>query len=126
MATLTSPQLKAALEAVPDWRKRGSSLRREFKFPDFAAAMKFVNAVARTAERANHHPDIDIRWNVVILTLSTHDEGGITGKDTDLAARIDSLAGKDTARAPGTRRLAGESKGSQSPASPRNKRRNSK
>jgi 4a-hydroxytetrahydrobiopterin dehydratase len=58
---------------------------------DFADALAYVNAVGELAERANHHPDIDIRWNAVTLRLSTHSAGGITQADLDLAGRIDAL-----------------------------------
>jgi 4a-hydroxytetrahydrobiopterin dehydratase len=92
MAKLSPSQIKAALPSIPKWRKRGSNILRTFEFADFAAAMKFVNAVARRAEKADHHPDIDIRWNKVTLALSTHSAGGLTRMDFDLAASIDALA----------------------------------
>jgi 4a-hydroxytetrahydrobiopterin dehydratase len=91
MATLTANAIRAALPAVPLWRKRGAVIRRTFTFADFPPAMKFVNAVARLAEKAGHHPDIDIRWNRVTLALTTHDAGGLTAKDFELAARLDRL-----------------------------------
>lgn len=91
MAKLSSAQIRAALTAVPGWRKKGPSLTRVFQFKDFPAAIKFVNAVARAAEKARHHPDIDIRWNKVTLTLTTHDAGGLTEKDFDLAKKFDRL-----------------------------------
>ncbi len=75
------------------WDEEGGALRRDFGFADFAEALAFVNQVGALAEEANHHPDIDIRWNVVTLRLSTHSEGNVvTGRDRDLAARIDGLA----------------------------------
>ena len=64
-------------------------MSRTFVFGDFVEAMSFVMTVALAAERAFHHPDIDIRWNKVTLTLSTHSEGGLTQKDADLAASLD-------------------------------------
>ena len=67
-------------------------ISRTFEFADFPAAMKFVNPVARAAEKSCHHPDIDIRWNKVTLALTTHDAGGLTEKDFTLAAKFDSLA----------------------------------
>ena len=85
---MSSTEVKTALSTLPDWKKRGDSIRREFEFEDFAGAMRFVNRVAKLAEKANHHPDIDIRWNKVTLTLSTHDAGGLTQKDFDLAGQI--------------------------------------
>ncbi len=74
------------------WVEEGGALRRDFRFADFAEALAFVNRVGALAEEANHHPDIDIRWNVVTLGLSTHSEGNIvTDRDRELAARIDGL-----------------------------------
>ena len=92
MATkLRVPQIKTALVSVPDWKRKGSAIRRTYKFKDFPAAIRFVNSVARIAEKAWHHPDIDIRWNKVTLTLSTHDAGGLTRKDFALAKKFDGL-----------------------------------
>jgi 4a-hydroxytetrahydrobiopterin dehydratase len=91
MARLNSTRIKAALKTVPDWQKTGAAISRTFRFKDFVAAMKFVNAVAKLAEKAWHHPDIDIRWNKVTLTLTTHSEGGLTGKDFQLAKQFDRL-----------------------------------
>ena len=79
---------------MSSWSQRPDALERDFEFEDFAAAMKFVSAVADAAEAANHHPDILVHGsNKVRLTLSTHSEGGLTEKDHELARRIDGLAG---------------------------------
>jgi len=75
----------------PHWTIEGEGLTRVFAFADFNAAMGFVTRVALAAEVADHHPDIDIRWNKVRIVLTTHSEDALTAKDTDLAARIDSL-----------------------------------
>lgn len=91
MAKLIAAQIKTALTSVPDWQKSGPTIRRVFQFKDFVAAMKFVNAVAKLAEKAWHHPDIDIRWNKVTLALTTHSEGGLTAKDFKLAKQFDGL-----------------------------------
>ena len=91
MPKLTAAQIKSALPTVPHWKKQGATLRRTCEFKDFPAAMRFVNAVARRAEKAGHHPDIDIRWNKVALALTTHDEGGLTEKDFALARKFDAL-----------------------------------
>jgi 4a-hydroxytetrahydrobiopterin dehydratase len=88
---LNAAQIKSALASVPDWKKKRATIGRTFVFKDFPAAIKFVNAVARLAEKAWHHPDIDIRWNRVSLTLTTHDAGGLTRKDFALARKFDSL-----------------------------------
>ena len=92
MAELTPEQVKGALGAVKGWEKQSAEIQRTYEFKDFAAAMDFVNKVARAAEEANHHPDIDIRWNKVKLALATHSEGGLTQKDFDLAKKVDGLA----------------------------------
>ena len=92
MAKLTAAQIKAALPRVPAWKKKNAAIHRTYEFKDFVAAMKFVNRAARLAEKACHHPDIDIRWNRVTLVLSTHDEGGLTEKDFTLAAKLDQVA----------------------------------
>jgi 4a-hydroxytetrahydrobiopterin dehydratase len=89
MAVLTDAEVAAALRDLSDWTRDGDTIRREVELRDFAAAMAFVNRVASLAEAAEHHPDIDIRWNRVALTLSTHSEGGITSRDLALARRID-------------------------------------
>lgn len=91
MALLDSTEVKLALRQTTAWSKRGRVIRRTFEFGDFKAAMQFVNRVAKLAERAGHHPDIDIRWNQVTLGLSTHSEGGLTDKDFSLARQIDAL-----------------------------------
>jgi len=92
MAKLNASQIKAALATVPDWSKRGKTIARTFGFKDFPAAIKFVNTVAKLAEKAWHHPDIDIRWNKVTLVLTTHDAGGLTDKDFALAKKFDQKA----------------------------------
>jgi 4a-hydroxytetrahydrobiopterin dehydratase len=89
MAKLTATQIKTALTAVPEWKRKRSAITRTYQFKDFPAAIRFVNAVAKKAENAWHHPDIDIRWNKVTLTLTTHDQGGLTEKDFSLAAAFD-------------------------------------
>jgi 4a-hydroxytetrahydrobiopterin dehydratase len=89
MPKLTPTQIKASLGSVPKWKKKGSAISRTYEFKDFPAAVKFVNNVAKIAEKAWHHPDIDIRWNKVTLALTTHDAGGLTEKDFELAAKFD-------------------------------------
>lgn len=91
MAKSTKARIKSSLAAVPDWKKRGVAITRTYQFKDFPAAIKFVNAVATLAEKACHHPDIDIRWNKVTLVLTTHDQGGLTEKDFALARKFDKL-----------------------------------
>jgi 4a-hydroxytetrahydrobiopterin dehydratase len=91
MTKLTAAELRNLRADLPGWRRRGSVLSRTYTFEDFLQAMKFVQGVARAAERAGHHPDIDIRWNRVTLALTTHDAGGLTELDVKLAKRCDAL-----------------------------------
>jgi 4a-hydroxytetrahydrobiopterin dehydratase len=72
----------------PDWEMEGETITREFRFTDFAEAMGFVTRTALAAEAMDHHPDIDIRWNTVTLTLSTHSVGALTELDRELAGTI--------------------------------------
>jgi 4a-hydroxytetrahydrobiopterin dehydratase len=89
---LTADDVDAALaEQGIDWERRDDQLVTTVTLHDFAAALAFVNAVGAAAEAANHHPDIDIRWNTVHLALSTHSSGGLTVLDLALAAAIDRL-----------------------------------
>jgi len=92
MPKLTPAAIKRAMRGVRGWKLRGRTITRTFVFKDFPAAIKFVNAVARAAEKADHHPDIDIRWNKVTMTLSTHSAGGLTQQDFNMARKIDQLA----------------------------------
>jgi 4a-hydroxytetrahydrobiopterin dehydratase len=92
MARLEADEVGRRLAERPGWRREGDEIRREFEFKDFRQAMAFVNKVADAANTADHHPDIDIRYNRVTMALSTHSEGGLTAKDFDLAAKIDAAA----------------------------------
>jgi len=92
MALLSGAEVAEKLALLPEWRLAGETIERTLTFEDFPAAMAFVNSVAEKAEKANHHPDIDIRWNRVRLALSSHDAGGLTERDFNLAAAIDLLA----------------------------------
>ena len=90
MATaLTAPEREALAASHPAWTIDGETVRRTFGFLDFAAAMGFVTRVALSAEKADHHPDIDVRWNKVTLTLSTHSIGALSDLDRSLVATID-------------------------------------
>jgi 4a-hydroxytetrahydrobiopterin dehydratase len=76
------------LAATPGWTRDGAAIQRTWRFVDFKAAMIFVNGVAALAEKANHHPDVAIHYNEVTLRLWSHDAGGLTGRDFDLARRV--------------------------------------
>lgn len=89
MPKLTESQVTESLKSVPEWGESGDAIQRTYQFPDFVKAMAFVDQVAQAAETFHHHPDILIRYSKVTLTLSTHDAGGITVKDFDLAKKCD-------------------------------------
>jgi 4a-hydroxytetrahydrobiopterin dehydratase len=91
MPLLTTAEVNEKLALLPAWRLAGDNIERTVAFADFPAAIAFVNRVADASEKANHHPDIDIRWNRVRLALSSHDAGGLTERDFKLAGVIDSL-----------------------------------
>ena len=92
MTALTALDAASRLAALPGWQIKEGELTRTFSFKDFLSALAFVNHVGEQAEKAGHHPDIDIRYNKVRLGLVTHDAGGLTAKDFELAAVIDKLA----------------------------------
>lgn len=88
-ARLSDLEIQRALGNLPGWARRGDVLTKTFTFQRFLDGIDFVVRVAHQAEAANHHPDIDIRYNKVTCTLSTHDAGGITEKDLQLAKDIE-------------------------------------
>ncbi len=88
---LTEAEISARLAEVPKWTRIGNAITRSWEFEDFAEALAFINKVGALAEAMNHHPDIVNSWNKVTLTLMTHDRGGITDLDFDLARKIDAL-----------------------------------
>src|SRR6476619_498754 len=90
MAELLSDiEIQRDLGSLQGWSRKGDVLTRTYAFRNFLQSIEFVNRVAALAESANHHPDIDIRYSKVTLTLSTHDAGGITSNDVNLARAID-------------------------------------
>jgi len=91
MALVDDHEVEAFLQEHSEWSRSGDSINRTFEFEGFSEAMGFVVRVALEAEKADHHPDIDVRWNKVTLDLSTHSEGGLTPKDLKLADTADGL-----------------------------------
>ena len=88
MAKASEAAIKSFLDESSKWKRDEEAIKAEFEFEDFNQAMGFLTRVGLAAEKVDHHPDIDIRWNKVLLVLSTHSEGGITKKDLDLAGVI--------------------------------------
>ena len=92
MSILTPEMVQEGLRSLPHWKLEGKEIVRHYQFPDFVAAMVFVNQVAEKAETAGHHPDIDIRYNKVRLALVSHDQGGLTQRDMKMARAMNSLS----------------------------------
>ncbi|MDP9040028.1 MAG: 4a-hydroxytetrahydrobiopterin dehydratase [Acidobacteriota bacterium] len=97
---LSPSELQGLLEDLPEWSIREGALVREWTLPGFPEAMLFVNRVAALAERANHHPDIDIRYSRVLLSLVSHDSGGITARDAAMARELGTVATGTPPRGP--------------------------
>ena len=93
MLKLNDAEVHEKLGDVPEWTEINGEIQRTYQFETFVDAIAFVNKVAEYAERAQHHPDILIRYSKVTLTVSTHDAGGITQNDFDLAGEADGFAG---------------------------------
>ncbi len=91
---LSDIAIQRELGSLPGWSRRGEVITKTFQFRNFMMGIDFIGSVAKAAEAANHHPDIDIRYTKVVLSLSTHDSGGITQKDLDLAKAIERLNGQ--------------------------------
>jgi 4a-hydroxytetrahydrobiopterin dehydratase len=95
MTRLADGELRAFLGEMEGWTHLGGAIHKTFTFPGFRAAIAFVNRIADRAHAAGHHPDLEIHYNRVVVSLSTHDEGGVTDKDVALAAEIDAAAEPD-------------------------------
>lgn len=93
MAKLKDADVTAGLAKLAGWTRSGDAIAKSFTFQTFADGIRFVDRVAAEADRLDHHPDIDVRWTTVTMTLSTHSEGGLTRKDLELAAVIDRARG---------------------------------
>lgn len=91
MAVLSDDEVDAAAATLEGWQRVDGALRRSVKFPSFLDGIEAVRQVAEHAERADHHPDIDIRWRTVTFALVTHSEGGITDRDVQMAREIDGI-----------------------------------
>ncbi len=88
---MTGPEIREALETLPGWTVADGALTQTLTFADFVGSIRFVNEAANIAEELDHHPDMDIRYNRVLLRLSTHDAGGLTGLDFELARRLSAV-----------------------------------
>ena len=92
MALLSDDEVQERLGQLDGWERKDGSIARTFQFEDFQGSVDFVNRITPPAEELSHHPDLEISWNKVTVTLSTHSEGGLTGNDFTLAEQIQELA----------------------------------
>ena len=91
VATLTDAEITTGLAMLPGWAREGDEIVKTFDCGTFPAAIAFVVRIGFFAERVDHHPDLDVRWKRVRVALTTHDAGGLTGKDLDLAREIEGV-----------------------------------
>lgn len=92
MALLGDSEIEARLAEHPGWERDGDAIRKRFKRGDFIGSVNFAQSLVEPAEQMNHHPDLEISWDTVTVSISTHSEGGITAADFELAAKIDAIA----------------------------------
>lgn len=92
MTPLETSEVDARLVEHPGWERHGSAIRKSFKRGDFVGSINFAQSLVEPAEAMSHHPDLEISWDTVTVSLSTHSDGGITAADFELAAKIDALA----------------------------------
>ena len=92
MALLGDNEIEAKLGELDGWERRDGSIVKTFDRGDFVGSVRFVDSLVEPAESMGHHPDLEISWSTVTVTISTHSEGGLTAADFELAAKIDALA----------------------------------
>jgi 4a-hydroxytetrahydrobiopterin dehydratase len=92
MAPLGDAEIDARLTEHPGWERNGSTISKSFERGDFVGSVNFVQSLVGPAEEMNHHPDLEISWDTVTVSLCTHSDGGVTAADFELAAKIDALA----------------------------------
>ena len=92
MALLTDDEIEAKLAELDGWERRDDAITKDFDRGDFVGSVRFVDSLVAPAEEMGHHPDLEISWSTVTVTISTHSEGGLTAADFELATKIDALA----------------------------------
>ncbi|HWM62584.1 MAG TPA: 4a-hydroxytetrahydrobiopterin dehydratase [Solirubrobacterales bacterium] len=92
MALLSDSEVEARLSEHPGWERVDGTIAKSFKRGDFVGSVRFVESIVEPAEAMNHHPDLEISWDEVTVSIATHSEGGITAADFELAGKIDALA----------------------------------
>lgn len=92
VALLSDAEIEERLEGLSGWERSGAAIAKSFKREDFVGSVEFVSSLVGPAEEMGHHPDLEISWDTVTVTISTHSEGGLTAGDFELAGKIDALA----------------------------------
>jgi 4a-hydroxytetrahydrobiopterin dehydratase len=91
VARLSDSEIEGRLAGLSGWERAGEAIRKRFACEDFVGSVRFVDSLVEPAEAMNHHPDLELSWDTVTVTLATHSEGGLTAADFELAAKIDAL-----------------------------------
>lgn len=89
---LSDEEIESGLSGLDGWTREGEAIVREFDRGDFVGSVRLVDAIVEPAEEMGHHPDLEVSWSTVKVTITTHSEGGLTDADFELARRIDQLA----------------------------------
>jgi 4a-hydroxytetrahydrobiopterin dehydratase len=92
MALLGEQEIEAKLDELSGWERKGEAIAKDFSCGDFVGSVKFVDGLVEPAEEMGHHPDLEISWDTVTVTISTHSEGGLTAADFELAGKVDALS----------------------------------
>jgi 4a-hydroxytetrahydrobiopterin dehydratase len=92
MARLSDEEIEQRVSELDGWERAGEAIRRQFTFDDFKGSVDFVNRLTGEAEDMNHHPDLEISWDTVTVSITSHSAGGLTANDFELARRIESVA----------------------------------
>jgi 4a-hydroxytetrahydrobiopterin dehydratase len=92
MALLDDSEIEARLSSLSGWQRSGEAIVKRFGCGDFVGSVKFVESLVEPAEAMGHHPDLEISWDTVVVTISTHSEGGLTANDFELAEKVDALS----------------------------------
>jgi 4a-hydroxytetrahydrobiopterin dehydratase len=92
MALLGDNEIEAKLAVLAGWERRGDAIAKAFDRGDFVGSVRFVDSLVAPAEEMGHHPDLEISWSTVTVTISTHSKGGLTAADFELATKIDALS----------------------------------
>ncbi len=92
MALLNETEIEQGLGGLPGWARQGEAISKAFNCGDFVGSVGFVESLVEPAEEMGHHPDLEISWDTVTVTISTHSEGGLTAADFELAGKVDALS----------------------------------